>query len=304
MTTIDKSGYSIEEIIRQFRREHNIRDHELKYEVLKKPSKGFLGLFASKIALVRFQVPEAQDRASLFTESLLQKMGVSFDRVISKMEGKTLYLTIDGIGDPGFVIGKNGSMLETLQYLVNRVFEDDKKLDRIFLDADGYRERREEQFLRQFLPLISKIKTQGKSLTLDPMSAGERRIIHRHIERDRGLRTLTIGEGENKRIVIFSAKMKESDVLSQNKPKVPPANESKLRSPEKQTKLKEKQPKGQTNSELTDNEPAAKPKEKQAHTKDGKPRFNNNKAPSDTPRPQGEKKHRFYKPKKKVKSEE
>jgi hypothetical protein len=107
-------------------------------------------------------------------------------------------------------------MLESIQYIVNRVFEYDRKIERIYLDADGYRERREELFFKQYLPQISKIKVHGKPLTLEPMSAGERRIIHRHVERDKGLRTLTIGEGEKKRIVIFSAKQSEREVLSQN----------------------------------------------------------------------------------------
>lgn len=221
MNTIDRSGESVEAIIRAFRNEHNIRDHELSYEILKKPSKGFFGLFANKLALVRFQVPESSDRARLFTETLLKKMGISFSNITSKMEGKTLYLTIEGIAETGFLIGKNGSMLETIQYLVNRVFEGDRKLERIYLDADGYRERRESQFLHKFLPQINKIKIHGKALTLDPMSPGERRIIHRHIERDKGLRTLTIGEGEQKRIVIFSAKQKESEVLQQAKGEKP-----------------------------------------------------------------------------------
>ena len=128
-------------------------------------------------------------------------MGVSFGKVISKTEGKTLFLTIEGVAEPGFVIGKNGSMLETIQYLINRVFEDDKGIERIYVDADGYRARREAQFLNRFISDIKQVKVHGKSLTLDPMSPGERRIIHRHIERDKGLRTLTVGEGENKRIV-------------------------------------------------------------------------------------------------------
>lgn len=217
MNTIDKSGLSVEDIIREFRLEHNIRDHELKYEIIKKPSKGIFGLFANKLALVRFQVPESSDRVRLFTETLLKKMGISYSNITSKMEGKTLYLTIEGIVETGFIIGKNGSMLETIQYLVNRVFEGDRKLERIYLDADGYRERRESQFLHKYLPQINKIKVHGKALTLEPMSPGERRIIHRHIERDKGLRTLTIGDGENKRIVIFSSKQKESEVLQQTK---------------------------------------------------------------------------------------
>ena len=215
MTTIDKSGLSVEEIIRDFRREHNISDHELQYEILKKPSKGFFGLFANKLALVRFQVPESADRVRLFTENLLKKMGISFEEIHTHSEGKTLHLTIEGVVEPGFIIGKNGQMLETLQYLLNRVFESDRQISRIYIDADNYRQRRESQFLKRYIPQFRKLKASGEALTLEPMRAGERRIIHRYIERDKALRTLTIGEGENKRIVVFSSKLNEKDVLRQ-----------------------------------------------------------------------------------------
>ncbi len=215
MTTIDKTGTSIEAIIREFRAEYKIKDWELKYDILKKPSSGFLGLFANKTASVRFHLPEVSDRATSFLDQLLRKMGVPFDAIEAKTEGKTIYLEIKGSKDTGFLIGKNGSMLETLQFLVNRIFENDKSMDRIYIDAEGYRERREAIFLKQFLPIIKKVREQGKPFTLEPMDAGDRRVIHRHIERDRGLRTLTIGEGEKKRIVIFSAKQSESEVLNQ-----------------------------------------------------------------------------------------
>ena len=225
MNTIEKTGPSVKSLIREFCSEHKIKDWELKYTVVKKPSSGFLGLFGSKTAVVRFDLPELADRASLFLSRLLQKMGVAYDKIEAKTEGKSVYLDIKGSKDTGFLIGKNGSMLETLQFFVNRIYEGEKGLERIYLDADGYRERREAQFLRQFLPIIKKVREQGKPLTLEPMNAGDRRIIHRHIERDRGLRTLTIGEGEKKRIVIFSAKQSESEVLSQTRkqaPKRPP----------------------------------------------------------------------------------
>jgi len=221
MTTIDKSGTCVEDIICAFREEYKIRDWELHYEILKKPSKGIFGLFAHKLALVRFQLPTLADRVSLFTQNLLAKMGISFDRITSSTEGKTLYLEIAGCKDTGFLIGKNGLMLETIQYLVNRAFEDERKLEKIYLDADGYRERREAQFIRPFIPQIDKIKIHGKPITLEPMSAAERRIIHRHVERDKALRTLTIGEGEMKRIVVFSAKQNEQEALSQSRQEKP-----------------------------------------------------------------------------------
>mgnify|MGYP001285263822 CR=1 FL=1 len=215
MTKIEKTGSSIESVIAAFRREHNIKDWELRFDVIKKPSSGFLGLFAQKTAVLSFELPELQDRVAMFLDMLLNKMGVGFDKIKTKKEGKSIYLEVAGCKDPGFFIGKNGSMLETIQFFLNRVFEGDRRLESIYLDAEGYREKKDSQFLRPFLPMIAKVRGSGKSLTLDPMSASDRRVIHRHVEGQNGLRTLTIGEGDKKRIVIFSSKQSEKEVLSQ-----------------------------------------------------------------------------------------
>ncbi len=212
MTTIEKTGTSVEQLIRAFRNEHRIKDWELRYDIIKKPSRGILGLFANKTAVVRFELPAIEERVTAFMDNLLKKMGIAYERLETKKEGKTVYLEIKGCQDTGFLIGKNGNMLETLQFFVNRIYEGEKTLDRVFLDTNGYRDKREATFLRQFLPVIAKVKSGGKSQTLDPMNATDRRIIHRHIERDKSLRTLTVGEGEMKRIVIFSSKQSEKDV--------------------------------------------------------------------------------------------
>ena len=108
-------------------------------------------------------------------------------------------------------------MLDNLQYLINRVFENDRQVERIYLDVDGYRERQADNFLKPYLSQIIKVKLSGKPVTLEPMNAAERRIIHQFVEKENGLRTLTIGEGEKKRIVIFSAKQSEKEALSQSK---------------------------------------------------------------------------------------
>jgi spoIIIJ-associated protein len=234
MTTIDKTGTSIEDLICAFRKEHSLKDWELKYEIVKKPSSGFLGLFANKTAVVRFTLPALEERIAMYMRQLLQKMGVPFSDIKAERKGKTVYLQIIGCKEPGFLIGKNGSMLENLQYLLNRIYEGDRSLESVYVDVDDYRSRRENTFLRQFLPQINKVKAQGKPLTLDPMNAADRRIIHRHIEGVNGLRTLTIGEGEKKRIVIFSAKQSESEVLSQTQPK--PSRPPQQRRPKREPK--------------------------------------------------------------------
>ncbi|HNV93048.1 MAG TPA: Jag N-terminal domain-containing protein [Candidatus Cloacimonas sp.] len=239
MTTIDKSGESLEKIIKDFRNEYKIHDWELQYEILKKPSKGIFGLFAHKLALVRFQLPSSLDRAKLFIQNLLEKMRIKYTSLESRMEGKTIYLDINGSPDSGFLIGKNGSMLDNLQYLLNRVFENDRQVERIYLDVDGYRERQADNFLKPYLSQIVNVKLSDKPVTLEPMNAAERRIIHRFVEKENGLRTLTIGEGERKRIVIFSAKQSEKEVLSKSKK----YSQHRSKSTDPQTKNKSGKPK-------------------------------------------------------------
>lgn len=217
MIILEKTGSTVEELIRQYRKEHNIKDWELKYDIVSKPSAGFLGFIGKREAKVKFYLPEIEDRVRNFVETMLRKMGVGFSQIVSKTEGKTVYVEIKGCSDPGFLIGKNGTMLETLQFMVNRIYESDRKLDRVYLDSEGYRERREASFLKQFIPQFREVEKDGKPLTMEPMSSGDRRVIHRYIERSRGLKTLTVGEGDKKRVVVFSAKQSDKEVLAQSK---------------------------------------------------------------------------------------
>jgi hypothetical protein len=98
------------------------------------------------------------------------------------------------------------------------------------------------------------------------MNAGERRIIHKFVERDRSLRTLTIGEGEKKRIVIFGSKHTDKEAMAMVRAARP----------------KKDNPKEQT-------EPAPEPiaPDKTAKPKPRPPR--NGRPPSSRPRPKKEK---------------
>lgn len=143
-----------------------------------------------------------------FTITLLKKMKVDFEAVLVKKEGDSYFVSVVGAKEPGFVIGKEGRMLENLQYLLNRVYERETGQDKIYLDVDGYKERQEEKLIRRVKPLLERARTEQQSITLDPMNPAERRIIHKYVENDHHLRTLTVGEGRMKRIVVFPAKGK------------------------------------------------------------------------------------------------
>ena len=103
----------------------------------------------------------------------------------------------------GKLIGYRGENLNALQIIlsniVNKNFEDRAK---VLLDIEGYREKR-ERTLEELAIKISKtvIKT-GKSITLEPMSAYERKIIHSKLQENNNIDTHSIGEEPNRRIVI------------------------------------------------------------------------------------------------------
>ena len=86
----------------------------------------------------------------------------------------------------------------------------EKKQLRVIVDVEKYRERRKTALLGKVKNAAEKVKKRGKSITMEPLHAANRRIVHQFIERDKKVRTMTIGEGEFKRVVIFPA--------SQNKP--------------------------------------------------------------------------------------
>ncbi len=238
MKSIEKKGKDLNTIIRSFRKEYKVKDWELKYDILSEASNGFLGIFGKKEAKVRFNLLSTEERIKAFVEELLKHLEIRFDSVVTRTEYKTVYATINNSSDAGFLIGKNGSMLEQLQYLVNRIFENVPNLERIYLDTEDYRLRQEQAFLRPFIPTINKVKTTGKSVTLEPMQAGERRIIHKYVEGDRALKTLTIGEGDHKRIVVMLSGQKEPEPRKTRAPLK--KNETKKPAPAK--KVAEKTP--------------------------------------------------------------
>ena len=211
MKSIEIKGNSINDIINNFRKEYKVKDSELKYEIISKPSGGFLGLFGKKQAAIRFNVMSTEERVVLYIEQLMKLMGVEYKNIKARTEQKTVYVTINNAADAGFLIGKNGNMLEQLQYLANRTFENIPNLERIYLDTEDYRYRQEQTFLRPFISIIQGVKISGKSVTLEPMQGGERRIIHKYVEGDRALKTLTIGDGDQKRIVVMLSNQKEKE---------------------------------------------------------------------------------------------
>lgn len=114
----------------------------------------------------------------------------------------TAVLDIEG-EDLGLLIGRRGSTLVALQYLVN-VMVTRKLGSRVLvtIDVEHYHRRREETLQGLARRMADRVRQSRRPVTLEPMPAAERRIIHLALKSDPGVTTGSVGVGEDRKVVI------------------------------------------------------------------------------------------------------
>ncbi len=210
MKSVEKSARTVDEAIDEALRELEAARAEVDVEILEEGSKGLFGLLGGKQArvLVRMKDPHTDrvEAGSIFLQGLLTRLGADAQVRKSVAADGTAVLEMTG-SELGLVIGRRGQMLDAIQYLVNVVANKGAgEWVRIMLDAEGYRQRREEALQGLALRVAARVKTQGKKQALEPMSAAERRIVHMVLADDAGVETRSEGEDPYRRVVIVPAR--------------------------------------------------------------------------------------------------
>lgn len=115
-----------------------------------------------------------------------------------------LTLNIYGINENlGLLIGRRGETLAALQLLVNLIVSHrTKHRMRIIVDAENYRERREENLRSLALRVAQQVRNYRRSIALEAMPPHERRIVHIALSDSKDISTESIGEGDARRVVI------------------------------------------------------------------------------------------------------
>lgn len=150
-------------------------------------------------------INEAKERVEVFLKDWLAQVDESLVYEI-KIEDYTILVDITGQA-AGLLIGYRGEALNAMQTILstiaNRNFNEKIKL---ILDIENYREKR-AKILEELAEKVSKtVLKNGKSITLEPMSAYERKIIHTKLQDNTKVETYSIGEGDNRRVVIAKIK--------------------------------------------------------------------------------------------------
>ncbi len=115
-----------------------------------------------------------------------------------------LTLNIHGINEnQGLLIGRRGETLSALQLLVSLIVRHrTKRHMRIIVDAENYRERREENLRSLALRVAQQVRNYRRSIALEAMPPHERRIVHLALSDSKDISTESIGEGDARRVVI------------------------------------------------------------------------------------------------------
>jgi spoIIIJ-associated protein len=123
-------------------------------------------------------------------------------RVAVESTDENVVLEMSGT-DRDEVLQDKAELLETFQYLLNRIFGSRLENRRIVADCDGFRRRKEEE-LRQIAQKASqRVKLTGDKEVLGLMNPHERRIVHLAVAEEGGVTTVSDGEGFMKRITIL-----------------------------------------------------------------------------------------------------
>ena len=151
---------------------------------------------------------ELADIAYDLLSQMLQHMGIHADIKVSWLDSpdeseRLLNLNVVG-GDLGVLIGRNGETLAHIQYLVRLMVNQElHRWTNIVVDVDGYKQRRSEQLIQLAQRLAEQVVVSGRPVALEPMPAGERRLVHIALRNHPDVYTESTGEDSRRKVQIL-----------------------------------------------------------------------------------------------------
>jgi len=205
-----QEGKTIEEAVQKGAAELGLPPGEVDHEVLEQGSQGIFGIGA-KPARVRVHrrdvgADEVGSKVTEMVTEIMRHMGINA-QVNVHFEDDVHRVEIETTGADGLLIGKKGESLDDFGHLLRRmVGKQLKRSVRMDVDVGGYRKRRAGALSTKALSLASRVKSTGKEMQMEPLSAAERRLVHLPLADDPEVRTHTIGDGDLKNVVISCAR--------------------------------------------------------------------------------------------------
>jgi spoIIIJ-associated protein len=207
---IEVEENTTEEALESALKELGVSREQVSVKVLHEPTKGILGLGA-KLARIRVTLKEdVSSTPEVVLHEILSHMGLDA-QIESRIINGSVHLTVSS-DNPGILIGKHGQTLNAVEYLLNCMLNRSSLVKKkVFVDAEGYRERREQMLADLAYRAAAKVKQTHQEIVLDPMSPRDRRIIHVTLQSDEQIRTYSRGEGMMRRVAVTTRERDETN---------------------------------------------------------------------------------------------
>ena len=221
--SVEVSGRTVDEAIQKALEELGADLDQVVTEVLSQGSRGILGLGAeqARVRVTLVEAPgypteeaaeeswEAREEVSKVAVAvlgdLLRHMGIQATVVArAPLDDRSMPVVLDVQGDDlGILIGRQGDTLRDLQYITRLIAS--RKLQRwvnVVVDVAGYKKRRERVLTELAERMAERVIADGRPLSLEPMPAHERRIVHIALRDHEQVTTESTGEGQRRKVVI------------------------------------------------------------------------------------------------------
>ena len=143
-----------------------------------------------------------EQKIEVFVKGLLEHMGSNAVPHAVKGENNTYHVELVG-EDLGYLIGRRGDTLDAIQHLANySVGRNTEGHIRINVDAEDYRAKREESLAKYARKKAQQVLKNRRRITLEPMNAYERHVIHAALQDMDNITTHSTGTEPNRRVVI------------------------------------------------------------------------------------------------------
>lgn len=139
--------------------------------------------------------------AKKYLEDLLSFFGLNTD-VYATSDEEVIELSVPSTHLNGFLIGQHGETVRSLQFVVSNALRNQgHEYTRVNVDVADYKKQRADRLATAAEEWIESVKSTGKDMSLRPMNAADRRIVHKTAS-EAGLITESVGEGRDRHIVL------------------------------------------------------------------------------------------------------
>ena len=211
--SVETTGKTVEKALEKGLESLRARIDEVEIKILDPGQKGVLSIFGSRDAKIRVTRKKSgsgvEEIVDDITRAIMECLDVNY-RLFSEEQDGTTYVNVETAGVDGLLIGRKGDTLTSLQHLVGRIVS--KKMggyQRLTLDVGGYLRNRHEILKQKAIKAAEKAKKSNHDVTLEPMYAAERRVVHMALANLEGITTYTVGNGELRKVCISPAKPDE-----------------------------------------------------------------------------------------------